>query len=65
MDEVAESGQEIVVTKNGKPVAKLTPFQEPAKSLFGFMRGRMEIIGDIEAPLDVEWEAEKGLIDGE
>ena len=28
MDEVAEDGGEIVITKNGKPVAKLTAFHE-------------------------------------
>ena len=28
MDEVAENGEEIVITKNGKPVAKLTAFHE-------------------------------------
>ena len=27
MDEVAESGEEIVITKNGKPVAKLSPYK--------------------------------------
>ncbi len=58
MDEVAESGDEIVITKNGKPVAKLTAFQERPKTLFGIGRGRMKILGDIISPLDVEWEAE-------
>ena len=27
MDEVAESGEEIIITKNGKPVAKLAPYR--------------------------------------
>jgi len=29
LDEVAESGETIVVTKRGKPVAKLEPLEEP------------------------------------
>ena len=58
MDEVAENGGEIVITKNGKPVAKLTAFHERPKSLFGSGSGRMKILGDIISPLDVEWEAQ-------
>ena len=58
MDEVAETGVEIVITKNGKPVAKLTALHERPKSLFGIDRGRLKIIGDIVSPMDVEWEAQ-------
>ena len=58
MDEVAENGEEIVITKNGKPVAKLTAYRERPKTLFGTGRGRMKILGDIISPLDVEWEAQ-------
>jgi prevent-host-death family protein len=29
LDEVAETGETIVVTKRGKPVAKLEPIEEP------------------------------------
>ena len=68
MDEVAESGEEIIITKNGKPVAKLTPYKPAAeemlyrdrpKSPFGLNKGRYEIIGDLDdAFLDVDWDAE-------
>ena len=58
MDEVAENGGEIVITRNGKPVAKLTAFHERPKSLYGAGRGRMKILGDIISPTDVEWEAQ-------
>ena len=57
MDEVAESGEDIIITKNGKAVAKLTAHREKPKSLYGLGRGRMKIIGDIISPIDVEWEA--------
>ena len=58
MDEVANTGEEIVITKNGRPVSKLAPYREPPKSLFGAGRDRMKIVGDIISPGDVEWEAE-------
>ena len=58
MDEVAENGGEIVITKNGKPVAKLTAYHERPKSLFGIDKGRLKILGDIISPIEVEWEAE-------
>ena len=58
MDEVAATGEEIVITKNGNPTARLVPYWERPKTLFGIDRGRLEILGDIVSPIDVEWEAE-------
>ena len=58
MDEVAASGEEIVITKRGRPVSRLGPYQRRLKSLFGIDKGRIDILGDIVAPLDEEWEAE-------
>ena len=58
MDEVNENGGEIVITKNGKPVAKLTAYRERPKTLFGTGRERMKILGDIVSPIDVKWEAQ-------
>ena len=60
MDEVAESGEEIVITKNGRPVSRLTPYREPFKSWFGRDRDIIQILGDIGEPIDVEWDAETG-----
>jgi len=60
MDEVAETGEAITVTKNGKPVARLVPAEQaPRKSLIGLMKGRMTVHGDLDAPIDVEWDALK------
>ena len=40
MERVRETGGEYVVTKHGKPVAKLVPYAEPAqRSFFGSMKG--------------------------
>lgn len=60
MDDVAEGGYEIVITKNGRPVSRLVPYRERPKSLFGIDRGRIEILGDIIGPIDVEWEVDAG-----
>ena len=58
MDEVAENGGEIVITKNGKPVSRLVPYREKPVNWFGADRGKLEILGDIISPIDVEWEAQ-------
>ena len=58
MDEVAESGREIVITKNGRPVSRLTPYREKPPSWFGRDREKLQILGDIIEPVEVEWEAE-------
>ncbi len=58
LDEVAETRETLVITKHGKPVARVIPM--PAEAEFvGSMRGSGVILGDIISPLDVEWEAMK------
>lgn len=58
MDRVQSRHEEIIITKRGRPVAKLVPIEpEPAVDAFGFMKGTGEILGDIISPVDVEWEA--------
>ena len=56
MDEVAETGEEIVITKNGRPTARLVAYVERPKTLFGIDRGKLEILGDIISPIDDDWE---------
>jgi len=57
MDEVARTGQSMVITKNGKPVAMLAPYERKPATLAGLHRGSIRILGDIVAPLDEPWEA--------
>jgi prevent-host-death family protein len=59
IDEVERTRRSIVITKRGKPVAELVPHKVEKRELFGLLKGRMEIVGDIISPLDVEWEAFK------
>lgn len=58
MDEVAESGVALVITKNGHPVSRLIPYREMPQAPFGRDRDIIQIHGDIIEPLDAEWEAE-------
>ena len=61
MDEIAKTRKPIVITKRGKPVAKLVAVEtERRRPLFGYMAGTITYVGDIESPIDVEWEAEAG-----
>jgi antitoxin (DNA-binding transcriptional repressor) of toxin-antitoxin stability system len=59
MDEVAASRQLVVITKNGKAIAKLGPLTEQKRSILGLHKGQIEILGDIISPLDVEWKADR------
>jgi prevent-host-death family protein len=61
MDEVAATGEPVLITKHGKPIAELKPHRPPrAKSLIGLDKGRIRILGDIIAPAyEGEWDALK------
>jgi prevent-host-death family protein len=61
MDEVQESHQEIIITKRGKPVARLVPFDRTAPvQLFGYLKNSITIAGDVVKPLEGPWNAEQG-----
>lgn len=56
MDEVAQRRTPIVITKRGKPVARLVPIEEEPIDIFGRMAGTIRICGDIINPIeDLEW----------
>jgi prevent-host-death family protein len=56
LDEVVRQRRPIIITKRGKPVAKLVPVEEQTIDLLGRMAGTALICGDIIGPIeDVEW----------
>jgi prevent-host-death family protein len=58
MDDVASTGREVVITKRGRPVARLAPVVAARKvDIYGCMAGSVTVVGDIVAPIDVEWSA--------
>lgn len=63
MDAVQKYGEEIIITKHGKPIAKLVAVfpknKKGDEAWFGRQKGTVTIVGDITEPIDVEWEAEK------
>lgn len=60
LDRVNKTGEPLLITKRGKPVAQVTPPpppEPPKKSAFGCMAGTAKILGDIVEPLGEEdWE---------
>ena len=64
MDQVRVTRRPLVITKRGKPVAKLVPVEEPAsrREIFGCMKGTVTIHGDIVGPIDdLDWDAARGI----
>ena len=60
MDRVRETGVEYIVTKHGKPVAKLVPYGEPArKSFFGSLKGTVLKYERPFDPIDGEYEIDR------
>jgi len=57
MDQVAATGEVLVITKNGRPVAELHPCAAPRRpSPFG-LHPEASIAGDVLAPIDTAWTA--------
>ena len=50
MDEVRSTRESVVITKKGRPVAKLVPAEEQPRDIFGCMKGQVQIVGDIVSP---------------
>jgi antitoxin (DNA-binding transcriptional repressor) of toxin-antitoxin stability system len=50
MDEVQAKRVSVVITKHGKPVAKLVPLNTDKDEIFGFLAGKGEVTGDIVSP---------------
>lgn len=57
MDDVREGGVEYVVTKHGRPVAKLVPYTAPRRQgLFGSMAGTVLELDRPFEPIDGDWD---------
>jgi prevent-host-death family protein len=59
MDDVQSTREPVVITKNGRPVAKLVPATEPSDDFLGKLSGTRKIVGDITQPIEdpEAWEA--------
>jgi len=60
MDVVQSTRQTVIITKRGKPIAKLVPLElEGPDDFLGRLEGKMKVVGDIMAPAFPleEWES--------
>jgi prevent-host-death family protein len=57
IDEVYDRNEEIIITKRGKPMARLIPIEyKKPESILGSMKGMFKIVGDIVSPITEPWE---------
>jgi prevent-host-death family protein len=59
IDEVAETGQPITVTKRGKAKVQLVAVREKPKTLWGATKGTFKIVGDIVGPIDDDYDEDR------
>jgi prevent-host-death family protein len=58
MEDVRSTRQPLVITKRGKPVAKLVPADDDKDDFIGRLEGVIRIVGDIESPIEPgTWES--------
>jgi prevent-host-death family protein len=50
MDEVQARHETVVITKHGKPVAKLVPVNTDTDEIYDFLAGKGAVKGDIVSP---------------
>ena len=55
MDEVARTGVELIVTKHGRPVVRLSAVDDASDSPWGFLAGSVVHHGDIVSADDASW----------
>jgi prevent-host-death family protein len=51
MDDVRSTREPVIITKRGKPVAKLVPADDIGHDFIGRLEGVVRIVGDIESPV--------------
>jgi prevent-host-death family protein len=59
IDEVAESGEPITVTKRGKAKVQVIAVREKPRTLRGALKGSFKILGDIVGPLGEEYDEDR------
>ena len=52
LDSVQKTREAVLITKRGRPVAKLVPAEESPREFLGRLEGIVKIIGDIESPTE-------------
>ncbi len=51
----AAAGQDVVVSRNGKPLVRITQLAQPQRAVkFGLLKGRVKMAADFNAPLPAD-----------
>lgn len=58
LERVRQSRRPIIVTKHGRPVAKVVPLRTQPRVILGFSKGTVKILGDIVAPTGERWDVD-------
>jgi prevent-host-death family protein len=61
MEDVRSTREPLVITKRGKPVAKLVPADDAEREFIGRLEGVIRIVGDVESPVEPPeaWESSR------
>ena len=59
MDDVESTREPLLITKRGRPVAKLVPASNGKDDFIGSLKGVFRVVGDIESPAvpTEDWES--------
>jgi prevent-host-death family protein len=61
IDQVAESGEPITVTKRGKAKVQIVAVREKPRTLWGATKGTFKILGDIVGPIEDDYDEDRRL----
>ena len=61
MEDVRSTREPLIITKRGRPVAKLVPADDTAREFIGRLKGVIRIVGDVESPIEPPegWESSR------
>lgn len=57
MEDVRKTREPVVITKRGKPVAKLVPVEKPKDDFIGRLKGVFDVVGELDTDPGDAWES--------
>lgn len=57
-DEIQKRRISVIITKHGRPIVRVIPYEEGSAKLFGCLKGSVVIKGDIVSSSGESWNAE-------
>jgi len=51
LESVCATGEPVLITKRGSPLAKLVPVEAKKQDFLGRLEGLVKIVGDVESPV--------------